>query len=36
MMGWLYHGRNRCYYEARCLLCFVKVFFAILRLRRDK
>jgi hypothetical protein len=41
-MSWIYHGRDnhQCYYEASCLVCFVRLFFWILflghRIKREE
>ena len=36
--SWIYHGKNKkqCYHEPHCLVCYIKLFFAILRIAREK
>jgi hypothetical protein len=33
-MEWIYHGRNRrrCWYEPNYLVCYVQLFFSVLRI----
>jgi hypothetical protein len=36
VFSWIYHGKNKkqCYYKPQCLVCYVKLFFYLLKLRR--
>jgi len=36
VFSWVYHGKNKkqCYYRPQCLVCYVKLFFELLKLRR--
>jgi len=38
VFSWIYHGKNKkqYYYRPECLVCYVKLFFKLLKLREDK